>query len=120
METTIDSNRLDALSFYSDHFLSCAGAQGGKIANQIAVTYGFGDAFKFGWKWPLVLGFMLLSFCLIYYLASDLHEQKWVGITPGSMIGVALWLLVSFGFKLYCISLILTARPTGRSAQLSF
>ena len=77
---------------------------GGKIANQIAVTYGFGDAFTFGWKllqWPLVLAFMLLSFSLIYYLAPDLHEQKWVWITPGSTIGVALWLLVSFGFKLY-------------------
>jgi len=77
---------------------------GGKIANQIAVTYGFGDAFTFGWKflqWPLALGFMLLAFSLIYYLAPDLHEQKWVWITPGSMIGVALWLLVSFGFKLY-------------------
>jgi membrane protein len=77
---------------------------GGKIANQIAVTYGFGDAFTFGWKflqWPLALGFMLLSFSLIYYLAPDLNEQKWVWITPGSMIGVALWLLVSFGFKLY-------------------
>jgi membrane protein len=77
---------------------------GGKIANQIAITYGFGGAFTFGWKflqWPLVLGFMLLSFSLIYYLAPDVFEQKWVWITPGSMIGVALWLLVSFGFKLY-------------------
>ncbi len=77
---------------------------GAKIANQIAVTYGFGEAFTFGWKflqWPIVLAFMLLSFSLIYYLAPDLHEQKWVWITPGSTIGVALWLLVSFGFKLY-------------------
>lgn len=77
---------------------------GGKLANQIAVTYGFGDAFTFGWKflqWPLALGFMLLSFSLIYYLGPDLHDQKWVWITPGSIIGVALWLLVSFGFRLY-------------------
>ena len=77
---------------------------GGKIANQIAVTYGFGEAFTFGWQflqWPIVFAFMLLSFSLIYYLAPDLHEQKWVWITPGSTIGVALWLLVSFGFKLY-------------------
>jgi membrane protein len=77
---------------------------GGKIASQIAVTYGFSEAFTTGWKflqWPLVLAFMLLSFSLIYYFAPDLREQKWVWITPGSMIGVALWLLVSFGFKLY-------------------
>lgn len=77
---------------------------GGKIANQIAVTYGFGEGFTLGWRfiqWPLVVGFMLLSFSLIYYLAPDLEEQKWVWITPGSMVGVTLWLLVSFGFKLY-------------------
>jgi membrane protein len=77
---------------------------GGKIANQIAVSYGLGDIFTFGWKllqWPIVLAFMLLAFALIYYLAPDLYEQKWVWITPGSVIGVALWLLVSFGFKLY-------------------
>ena len=77
---------------------------GGKIANQIAVTYGFSEAFTTAWKllqWPLVLAFMLLSFSLIYYLAPDLREQNWVWITPGSVIGVVLWLLVSFGFKLY-------------------
>jgi membrane protein len=77
---------------------------GGKIANHIAVTYSFGQAFTFGWKflqWPLVLGFMLLSFSLIYYLAPDLREQKWVWITRGSTTGVALWLVVSFAFKLY-------------------
>jgi len=77
---------------------------GGKIANQLALSYGFGEVFTFGWKflqWPLVLGFMLLSFSLIYYVAPDLHEQKWMWITPGSVLGVALWLLVSFGFKLY-------------------
>jgi membrane protein len=77
---------------------------GGKIANQLALSYGFGEVFTFGWKflqWPLVLGFMLLSFSLIYYVAPDLHEQKWMWVTPGSVLGVALWLLVSFGFKLY-------------------
>jgi membrane protein len=77
---------------------------GGKLATHIALTYGFDDLFSMTWKvvqWPLVLGFMLLAFALIYYLAPDLDEQKWVWITPGSVIGVGLWLLVSFGFKLY-------------------
>ena len=77
---------------------------GGKLANHTALIYGFDDLFTMTWKfvqWPLVFGFMLLAFALIYYLAPDLHEQKWVWITPGSVIGVGLWLLVSFGFKLY-------------------
>jgi membrane protein len=77
---------------------------GGKLANMIALTYGFDDIFTIAWKvmqWPIVLGFMLLAFALIYYLAPDLKEQKWIWITPGSVIGVVLWLIVSFGFKLY-------------------
>ena len=49
----------------------------------------------------MVLVFVLFAFALIYYFAPDLHEVKWQLITPGSIVGVVLWLLVSFGFKLY-------------------
>jgi membrane protein len=44
---------------------------------------------------------MVLSFALIYYFAPDLKDQDWKWLTPGSLIGVVLWLLVSFGFKGY-------------------
>jgi membrane protein len=43
----------------------------------------------------------LLSFALIYFFAPDFREQDWKWITPGSVIGVALWLLASFAFKAY-------------------
>jgi membrane protein len=77
---------------------------GGRLADYLAGHYGFGEIFVITWKvaqWPMVLAFMLLAFALIYYLAPDLHEQKWAWVTPGSVSGVLLWLLVSFGFKLY-------------------
>jgi membrane protein len=77
---------------------------GGKLADFIAGSYGLGEAFRISWKilqWPIVFGAMLLAFALIYYVAPDLRKQKWVWITPGAAIGVALWLLVSFGFRLY-------------------
>lgn len=77
---------------------------GGRLAAYLAGHYGFDEGFVITWKvaqWPIALAFMLLAFALIYYLAPDLHEQKWVWVTPGSVTGVALWLLVSFGFKLY-------------------
>jgi len=63
-----------------------------------------GQAFVIVWKileWPIVLLFMLLAFALIYYWAPDLRDQEWMWITPGSLIGVMLWLFVSFGFRLY-------------------
>lgn len=77
---------------------------GGRLAEHFAAGYGFGAIFTIVWKllqWPIVLGFMLLAFALIYYLAPDLPDRSWTWITPGSVIGVGLWLLVSFGFRLY-------------------
>ena len=37
----------------------------------------------------------------IYFFAPDLRDQDWKWITPGSTIGVAIWLLVSFALKGY-------------------
>ena len=77
---------------------------GGRLADTLAMHFGFSDAFSLTWKviqWPLVLVFMLLAFALIYYEAADIREQKWKWLTPGSAIGVIIWLLVSFGFKIY-------------------
>jgi membrane protein len=77
---------------------------GGRLAYYVAGNYGFGEVFNITWKvlqWPIVVAFILLAFALIYYLAPDLHEQKWAWVSPGSVVGVGLWLLVSFGFKLY-------------------
>ena len=77
---------------------------GGKIADSLAAHYGFSAAFSLAWKvlqWPIVLGFLLLGFALIYYWAPDLDDQDWRWVTPGSVVAVVLWLLVSFGFRLY-------------------
>jgi membrane protein len=77
---------------------------GERIIDHIAGSYGFSEAFTTAWKilqWPIVLAFMLLAFALIYYLAPDLHDQKWTWVTPGAAVGVGLWLLVSFGFRTY-------------------
>ena len=77
---------------------------GGRIGNHVAASYGFSEAFVIAWKiiqWPLVLAFVLLAFALIYYFALDVREQKWTWVTPGAVIGVGLWILVSFSFRLY-------------------
>jgi membrane protein len=77
---------------------------GEHIIDWIAASYGFGDAFRTVWKvaqWFIVLLFVFLAFALIYYWSPDVREQKWYWITPGSFAGVALWLLVSFAFRVY-------------------
>lgn len=77
---------------------------GGHIAEWLARVYGFGPVFPLIWKivqWPVVLGCIILAFALIYYFAPDFREQAWKWLTPGAAIGVALWLLVSIGFRVY-------------------
>jgi membrane protein len=77
---------------------------GGRIAEWLTLTFGFGPVFPLTWKivqWPVVLGCMILAFALIYYFAPDFKEQKWVWLTPGAALGVVLWLLVSVAFRVY-------------------
>jgi membrane protein len=77
---------------------------GHDLAEWVAGAFGLGQVFEVGWKviqWPIVFVFITLAFALIYYFAPDIKEHSWKWITPGAVIGVLLWLLVSFGFKLY-------------------
>ena len=77
---------------------------GSRIADFVAANYALGSVFTLAWKvlqWPIVLAAMLFAFAMIYYFAPNVREQKWVWITPGSVLGVVLWLLVSSGFRLY-------------------
>jgi len=77
---------------------------GGSIGDAIAYRYGFTHVFTKAWEllqWPIALGFVLGTFNLIYNFAPDLtsRQRKW--FTPGAVVAVALWLLISFGFRLY-------------------
>lgn len=77
---------------------------GGRIADGLASSYGLGGSFALAWKilqWPIVLFFLFVAFASIYYWAPDLKDQDWRWVTPGSLIAVVLWLLVSFGFRIY-------------------
>jgi membrane protein len=77
---------------------------GSRIADALVAVYGFGAAFRIGWKivqWPIALAFMLLAFASIYFFAPNLRDQDWKWITPGSSLGVGLWLLASFVLKGY-------------------
>ncbi len=51
-------------------------------------------------QWGVVLLMILLSFALSFYVGPD-AEQRWEWITPGSLVGAVVFLLSSFGFRLY-------------------
>ncbi len=53
-------------------------------------------------RWVIIVAALLLGFDLIYYLAPNVeHRCRW--ITPGAVLGVAVMLLASLGFRLYIV-----------------
>jgi membrane protein len=49
----------------------------------------------------LGLAFMFVGLEVVYYYGPNVKNQKWAWITPGSLLGVVIFLAVSFGFSLY-------------------
>ena len=88
---------------------------GGRLGHFLAMFIHQGQAFTLTWKilqWPIALTFVFLAFSLIYRVAPDLGAQRRGGrlsvydyrrrwFSPGVLIAVVLWLLVSLGFRLY-------------------
>jgi len=77
---------------------------GGKLAQFAGSRLHLGDTFALTWniiQWPVAIFFVVFCFALIYYFAADLEHAKWYWITPGSVIGVLLWIAASEGFKVY-------------------
>jgi membrane protein len=56
------------------------------------------------WKiaqWPLVLALILFAFAVTYYFAPDLPNRQWHWITPGAVLGLVLWMIVSVALRIY-------------------
>ena len=51
--------------------------------------------------WIVATGLMIFLFAIIYYWGPDVKKRQWRWLTPGSALGVAGSLLVSFGLRAY-------------------
>ncbi|HEU5278499.1 MAG TPA: YihY/virulence factor BrkB family protein [Gaiellaceae bacterium] len=77
---------------------------GGALGDAIAKKAGLGGAFQWTWgilRWPVAFTAILLFFGLVYYLAPNKDQRSWKWITPGSVVGGVLWLVLSGLFALY-------------------
>jgi membrane protein len=77
---------------------------GGSIGDAFAARYGFSEMFKKVWtvvQWPIALMFVLTTFNLIYNFAPNIASETRRWLSPGSFVGVILWLAISFMFRLY-------------------
>jgi membrane protein len=64
------------------------------------------DADWIGWiwwttEWPLLIGVLFIAFSALFALATDSSSRRWRLLSPGAVIAVLLWLLVSAGFAIY-------------------
>jgi membrane protein len=66
-----------------------------------------GEAFLVAWivvRWVIALGLTSLLFSLLYSFALNRVPSRWCWVSPGSIVGTAIWALVSVGFSFYTSS----------------
>jgi membrane protein len=76
---------------------------GGDIAQFVGNHTGLSSVTVMAWRvvqWPVAVFFVVLAFALMYYWGPD-TEQQWTWITPGSLVGVLLWIGASVAFRIY-------------------
>lgn len=52
-------------------------------------------------SWVVSAALLALTFAVIYYWAPDCKKKRWHWLTPGGAVGIAGWLLASFGMRIY-------------------
>jgi membrane protein len=76
----------------------------GKFAEQIGTALGLGSTAVrvWGWaKWPALLVVLMLVLAILYWAAPNARHGGFRWITPGGLVAVLVWLIVSGGFALY-------------------
>jgi len=88
---------------------------GGRVAHAVAAIFHAGAVFSVLWwilQWPIALAFVIVAFVMIYRFVPNVsakrhgqglptsdYRRRW--FSPGVIIAVALWLLVSLLLRLY-------------------
>ena len=77
---------------------------GGSLGDALVSRTGLGGGFKLFWniaRWPIAFAAVLLFFSLVYYLAPNLEQRNWRWVSPGSLVGSVMWLVLSGLFAVY-------------------
>ncbi|HBG06996.1 MAG: ribonuclease BN [Geobacteraceae bacterium GWC2_58_44] len=76
---------------------------GTRIGNYIADLINFGLLFKIAWHLmliPVILFLLVSAVATIYYFTPDV-EHDWVWISPGAVVAIPCWIVMSLGFSFY-------------------
>src|SRR4051794_24211634 len=73
----------------------------GPLAKEAGNVIGLGSAALTVWdiaKWPVILLGVITMFALLYFSAPNVRHPKFRWISPGSVLGVVIWIAASAGF----------------------
>lgn len=76
----------------------------GRVAEIVGAWLGVGSATVTVWgivKWPVLAILVSLAFALLYWAAPNARQPGFRWLSPGSVLAVVLWVLVSAGFAFY-------------------
>lgn len=77
---------------------------GSRMLNFLAAQAGVAEWWAIAWRymeWPVVIGFVVIAYGLMYRYAPDLNGTKWAHVWPGAVAGALIWLIVSAGLRTY-------------------
>ena len=95
---------------------------GGRFADDLLDFAGLGPTAAQIWslvRWPGAVAVAMLAFNFVYYITPDVKQRAFHWLTPGAVVGVLIWLLVSYGLRPTCRGSPTWARSTGPSPRPS-
>jgi membrane protein len=76
----------------------------GGLAREVGGLIGVGGTAVDVWniaKWPVILVVVMTMFAFLYWAAPNVKQPGFRWISPGSVLGVLLWIVASAGFAFY-------------------
>jgi membrane protein len=77
---------------------------GGNLAGDLFGTIGLGDTAASIWRiarWAVAIGAVLGIYAIVFAFAPDIEARRRRIVSPGGLVGVAIWILASVGFFVY-------------------
>jgi membrane protein len=77
---------------------------GGGLATDALGKIGLGENVAAVWRvarWPAALVVAMTIYAIVYAMSPNVEVRHFRWITPGAVVGVALWIVASFGFFVY-------------------
>jgi membrane protein len=76
----------------------------GPLADRVGKLLGIGGAFVTAWdiaKWPVLIVVVAFMFSLLYYATPNVRHLGFRWLTPGGVLAVVAWMVVSAAFGVY-------------------